>query len=185
MQASLTSLSQWELGSRCYFQEAFLILPFDSEIRSPTRMTKSVRSDGVLAVLSAPHLACEPAQQLPWLPVTVQSPQRSISSFAFPLGMGQVVSSDTIPGVVERTAHPGQPEKVIWAICSRTGFLQPTPSSSTVPHRHPPAQVSAWPHLIGLVCRVSSALCYQSNIPQLQCGPLVPSLWTEETQKKY
>lgn len=57
MQASLTSLNQWELGSRCYFQEAFLILSFDNQIRSPTRMTKSVRSDGVLAVLSAPHLS--------------------------------------------------------------------------------------------------------------------------------
>lgn len=88
MQVSLTSLSQWELGSQCYFQEAFLILPSDSEIRSLIHMTKSVRLDGVLSVLSAPHLACEPAQLLPWLPATVHPPQRSTIFICFSSGYG-------------------------------------------------------------------------------------------------
>lgn len=57
----------------------------------------------------------------------------------------------TVPGAVERMAHPGQSEEVVWVICSGTGFLQPTPSSSTVPHRHPQAPVSAWPQPHGLV----------------------------------
>lgn len=88
IQVSLTSLSQWELGSQCYFQEAFLILPSDSEIRSLTHMTKSVRLDGVLSALSAPHLACEPAQLLPWLPATVHPPQRSTIFICFSSGYG-------------------------------------------------------------------------------------------------
>lgn len=57
----------------------------------------------------------------------------------------------TVPGAVERMAHPGQSEEVVWVIYSGTGFLQPTPSSSTVPHRHPQAPVSAWPQPHGLV----------------------------------